>query len=214
MFKGLSQQHLKTHVLIVLAGELPRSEDLVSIAKSTQYIIAADSAYTKLKEAGITPHLTLGDFDSLKKIPTDCETKKFPAEKDKTDGELALEKALQLKPEKMIIVGFFGGREDHVLGHYALMHKFAHETEIEIMAHGFTLYVVTGEKKLLGKIGDRVSLIALCHEGAIVSTTGLKYTLAHKKILPSSLGVSNEAAEEDFSVRVHEGILFLFHYHT
>ncbi|HLD73302.1 MAG TPA: thiamine diphosphokinase [Bdellovibrionota bacterium] len=199
-------------VLVALAGELPRSKDLVGIAKKAHYIIAADGAYLKLKEVGITPHLTLGDFDSLKKIPTDCKTKKFQAEKDKTDGELALEEALQLKPAKIIVVGFFGGREDHVLGHYVLMQKYAHETEIEIIGNDFTLYVVTQHKKLIGKIGDRVSLITLNSDGAAVSTTGLKYTLSQEKILPSSLGISNEAADEDFSVEVYAGVLFLFHY--
>ena len=99
-----------------------------------------------------------------------------------------------------------------MLGHYVLMQKYAHETEIEIIGNDFTLYVVTQHKKLIGKIGDRVSLITLNSDGAAVSTTGLKYTLSQEKILPSSLGISNEAADEDFSVEVYAGVLFLFHY--
>ena len=56
-------------------------------------IIAADGGYHWLKEHNITPHLAVGDFDSLGHVPEDVEVLKHPAEKDDTDMMLAVKLA-------------------------------------------------------------------------------------------------------------------------
>ena len=82
---------------ILLGGELVRTPRLdAQIAGSR--VIAADSGIRHAAALGLAPELWVGDFDSVPKswrtpIPM-CRAEVFPAEKDKTDGELAIEQAL------------------------------------------------------------------------------------------------------------------------
>ena len=73
-----------------------------------------------LVEKGIIPDAIVGDFDSV----TEEEwhelheaslekLKKFQAEKDETDTDLALLKALTYKPTEIVVTGVTGGRLDH-----------------------------------------------------------------------------------------------------
>jgi thiamine pyrophosphokinase len=84
-------------------------------------VIAADSGMRLADTLSLTPELWVGDFDSTttalrdqwSHIPQD----RYPAEKDKTDGELAVEAALKLGATEIILLGAFGGQLDHVLAH-------------------------------------------------------------------------------------------------
>jgi thiamine pyrophosphokinase len=76
------------------------------------------------------PELWLGDFDS---VPSDLDPRfaglpreTFPAEKDRTDGELAIDAALSLGATSLVLVGAFGGpRADHAFLHLALALRLA-----------------------------------------------------------------------------------------
>src|SRR5699024_12586125 len=49
-----------------------------------------------------------------------------PPEKDKTDLEIALQKALSLEPDRIYLIGVTGGRLDHALINLQLLHKMIH----------------------------------------------------------------------------------------
>ena len=50
------------------------------------YIICTDGGFDLAKQAGITPHLLLGDLDSIQsRIPKELPLKTFPPEKDYTE---------------------------------------------------------------------------------------------------------------------------------
>ena len=47
------------------------------------YIICTDGGFDLAKQAGITPHLLLGDLDSIQsRIPKELPLKQFPPEKE------------------------------------------------------------------------------------------------------------------------------------
>ena len=52
---------MKTCYIFGAALGLPESFD----PSADDLIIAADAGYLKLKELGVTPHITVGDLDSL-----------------------------------------------------------------------------------------------------------------------------------------------------
>lgn len=61
-----------------------------------ELVIACDAGYRSAREAGVLPHLLIGDFDSLgEQLPEGIETLRFPVEKDDTDGMLALREGLR-----------------------------------------------------------------------------------------------------------------------
>mgnify|MGYP000965364009 CR=1 FL=1 len=77
---------------------------------------------------GLTPHVILGDFDSvdsgwrssLGAESTAPTVLYYPRDKDKTDGQLAVEYALDAKIKKICVYGGLGRRFDHTLGNLGL----------------------------------------------------------------------------------------------
>ncbi|GEK32606.1 thiamine diphosphokinase [Kurthia sibirica] len=106
---------------IVVAGG-PKKEivldDFLFPHNETVYI-GADHGSIYLLEAGIIPNAAVGDFDSLTLEEWQlvkeqvAEVDGFQAEKNETDTELAIIKALTYEPEIIYITGVTGGRLDH-----------------------------------------------------------------------------------------------------
>lgn len=110
--------------VILLGGDLvvtPRLTRQVAGAR----VIAADSGIRHAMALGLTPELWVGDFDSAETGDFDAfpgvARETFPAAKDKTDGELAVDIALSRGAKRLILVGAFGGpRVDHAFLHLTL----------------------------------------------------------------------------------------------
>ena len=76
------------------------------------FVVAADGALEKVLAAGIPCDCGMGDFDTVSKdvlchFEEDQNTKllSFPPEKDETDAELAVQFAVDQKPDKIWILG-------------------------------------------------------------------------------------------------------------
>lgn len=118
-----------SHFVILLGGDLsptPRLRDQVAGARA----IAADSGIRHAEALGLDPELWTGDFDSVdeglrgrfERIPTEI----FPAEKDMTDGEIAVDAALARGATSLVLAGAFGGRRaDHAFLHLAAANRLA-----------------------------------------------------------------------------------------
>src|SRR4051812_1740361 len=115
--------------VILLGGDLvptPRVADQLAGAR----VIAADSGMRHAAALGVAPELWTGDFDSvsqqlLAKWP-DTPRQIFPAGKEKTDGELAVDAALARGATSLVLAGAFGGtRADHAYLHLALAMRLA-----------------------------------------------------------------------------------------
>ncbi len=121
---------------ILLGGELVRTPALQRQIADT-HVIAADSGMRHAGTLGIIPDLWVGDFDSappalperLMAVPQ----RRFPADKDSTDGELAIDIALERGAAALVLAGAFGGaRADHAFLHLALALRLA-EAGIEVL---------------------------------------------------------------------------------
>lgn len=116
---------------LLLGGEVIQTPRLEAQVAGTR-VIAADSGIRHADMLGLVPELWVGDFDSapahlpshLAKVPQE----RFPAEKDSTDGELAVSIALDLGAKELNLVGAFGGaRADHAFLHLALALSLAEQ---------------------------------------------------------------------------------------
>lgn len=89
-------------------------------------MICADRGWNFAKQAGITPNLVVGDFDSEPDVLfPNCETVRLIPEKDDTDrrpSDLALEKRF----DEIAILGALGGRFDHSFANVAVL-SYIHE---------------------------------------------------------------------------------------
>ncbi|MBI2027302.1 MAG: thiamine diphosphokinase [Deltaproteobacteria bacterium] len=206
----MRQRNPNSFALVALDGVFKSRAHIKKVAQQATLIVAADGAYNKLKKIGIKPHVVVGDFDTLGFIPIDCKVQKYSRKKNKTDGELAIEYALSKKVKKIVIAGFYGGREDHMLGHYALLQKFSTQCQFEVLGKLSHLHTVSkSEFEIRARPGSTISIVCLDSQGAVVSTQGLKYEASKLKLFPGGRGLSNEIVGKFAIITVHKGIVFV-----
>jgi thiamine pyrophosphokinase len=174
-------------------------------------IICADSGYDHAVSMGIEPHLVVGDFDSVSApIPPHIPTAVYPAGKDMTDTELAIEHARQMGFSHFILLAAAGTRIDHSLTNIMLLTDCHRRNETAVIAtETETVQLVHQSLTLDRKKGTLVSLIPLSNCSG-VSTSGLEYPLSGAAMkLGSSLGVSNVMSAEAAVVSVKDGLLLV-----
>ena len=167
----------------------------------------------------IVPDLVVGDMDSishesLKKLKELGIPKyDYPKEKDFTDTELALEVALEKGVKKAVLLAGIGDRPDHSLANIFLMVYFKNKgLELKLAGEKWEMFLIEGDKQLLGKKDDILSLIPISPEAVDVETKGLYYPLK-KETLPMgpARGISNVFLGKTANVKVKQGMLLGIH---
>ncbi|MEZ4525920.1 MAG: thiamine diphosphokinase [Desulfobacterales bacterium] len=180
-------------------------------------IIAADGGALHCLEKGIVPDLAVGDFDSLsppcvKSLQEQgTEIRQYPAQKDQTDLELALDAALEKGAEEIIILGALGGRWDMTLANIMLLGRAqTANCRIRMMDRNLEMQVIrSGQKiRIRGRKGDMLSLIPLAQDAEGVSLEGLEYPLCEETLkLGSTRGISNVMLGTDASASLRKGMI-------
>jgi thiamine pyrophosphokinase len=185
--------------------------------RAADLLIAADGGALPLLRAGIMPHVTIGDMDSisaagLAELQAHGVTlRRFPREKDETDLELALLHAAECGATAIDILGALGGRWDHTLANVALLAlPELHARHARLLADGQTLFLVRDRAVLEGQAGDTVSLLPLAGAAHGVSTSGLEYPLDNAILnYERARGVSNVLLDPPGHVSLREGLLLV-----
>ncbi len=183
-------------------------------------MIAADSGMNFLHRNGIVPDIIAGDFDSVdddsldefSSLP-DVEMLRLNPIKDDTDTEFVIREAIRRGATEITILGATGTRLDHVLANVYLL-GIGLEEGVEILlvdSHNrIRMIRDTLEISKKEQFGDFVSVLPVKGDADGVTLTGMKYPLQDAKLSSfSSLGVSNEIAEEKARVSVKKGALLI-----
>jgi len=205
-------------VLLLANGSWDTSGMLEALLPQVSFVIAADGAWDQALARGIPVDAVIGDFDSTQIDPDTLSTRlpelhRFPADKDWTDLELALDLAIERGPQEIVIYGALGGRLDHTLANLALLARGrAHSVAVCILSGLETLRLVDDSLVLANAMpGDTVSLIPVSDD-VRVSSLGLRYPLDNERlILGATRGVSNVVREIPASLRVHSGSVLVVH---
>ena len=108
-----------TRFAILLGGDLTVTPRLKSQIRGAR-VIAADSGMMHAAALRLIPELWVGDFDSAGSELTmqyrDVPRETFPAEKDATDGAIAVEEAIRRGATEIVLLGGLGGQTDHTAG--------------------------------------------------------------------------------------------------
>jgi len=196
--------------VILLGGDFlrtPRVDAQVAGAR----IIAADSGIRHGEALGVTPELWTGDFDSvsdeLAAAWPDVPREVFPAGKDKTDGELAVQAAIARGATSLVLSGAFGGqRADHAFLHLALALRLAEAGLPTLLTSGAQegVPLLPGETHFDFTAGTLFSVLAFSDLTGL-SVTGARWPLDRVTMaFGSSLTISNEVTG-DLSVVIGAG---------
>ena len=235
--KALSSRSLPAEGAAFLMGEHDRSQtralvfangdlhDGLAVQQALQQgagalVIAADGGARLALACGLTPHLVVGDMDSLSEEElADLRARgvaiqRVAAEKDETDLELALLAAAERGATWVRVLGAAGGRLDQTLANVLLLTlDVLSGRDVRLVAGRQTLWLIgPGDHALDGAPDDTISLIPLGGDARGVRTEGLRYPLRGETLrFGPARGVSNIIAEAGARVAFDVGTLVVVH---
>jgi thiamine pyrophosphokinase len=202
--------------IIFANGNLDPSPEIDALLKKADLIIAADGGANHCAQLGINPDILLGDLDSIHpKILESYKSEgivinRHPKRKDATDLELALDLAVEKGSRSVWLVGALGGRWDMSLANIMLAagDKYKH-LKTSMLGRDCSMQILhPATHTIIGKPGQKVSILPLKGDAHGVTLTGFEYPLRDHTIpFGSSIGVSNIMEKDQGTVQFTQGIL-------
>lgn len=205
--------------VIFANGLMPNWPDDLKISKEQDFIIAADGGLKHCKKMGITPHAIVGDMDSAD--PADLKNaegkgariQRHPSRKDETDLWLAVRVAVAKKPDEIVILGALGGRWDMTFANALILVADELQTiETRILDGNQEIFVLQGGQRvrLLGRQGDRLSLMPLTEKVGGIVLSGFAYPLNNEDLhLGTTRGISNAFKGDSGQIEFRTGKLLV-----
>ena len=191
-------------IVILAAGDFPRSEPVLRLLDVADLIACCDSAAVKLLEQGRRsfssgeleeglhlgesrwePGLIVGDMDSL---PSDIrehysDRMVFRSGQDDNDLTKTFHEVIKLAPHRIHILGATGRREDHTLGNISLLADYVREIEsagirceIDMVSDYGVFCAATGTRSFACLPGQEISIFAF-DNSLQMKAEGLEYPL-------------------------------------
>jgi len=205
--------------IIFANGDAPDRKTIERWVTPTDRIIAADGGTRNALSMGITPHVVIGDLDSLAEADR-AELERagvpfivYPTHKDYTDLELAIRYALEQGATDLIIFSALGGRWDQSLANLMLLSlpELA-QVMTRIIDRAVSIEAIRDRAEIAGRVGDILSLIALRGDAHGVTIEGCAYPL-NDATLPcgATLGISNVLTQNTAKITVKQGEILAIH---
>lgn len=220
-------------ILLVSGGRAPSIEWLSECAASIENVWSIDHGLDVCARAKLVPKLLIGDLDSARSESIDwarsmkVPIERHPVDKDLTDTQLALERAIDpkkissetffpieespIRSEKVLIVmtGAFGGRLDHL---FSTIFSCAHSSVPIILADERELvcFVRSGESIRLSidRKPDALSLLPMSERCLGVSIDGVHWKLERASLAQSfPNAISNRVEADSVDVSIEAGIV-------
>lgn len=209
------------HINILAGGPVELLPNLNEYKQENEVWVGVDRGVFTLINKNITPQIAFGDFDSVTKqelmiIEENVENLKiYKPEKNETDMELALNWAIEQRPDLIRVFGASGGRLDHFLANVQLLVKPLMEENIvkiflidkqniiSLKGPGSYKIKMRSDKKYISFVPLTLSVKGLTLEG-------FKYPLKNRHIsIGSTLCISNELVSDNGTFSFSEGILLV-----
>ena len=185
---------------VIIGGGDCSAEILKKNILTDDFIICADSGFDIATECGFTPDLLIGDFDSIKAVPTNVSKITLPVEKDVTDTVAAFNEGVKLGFNKFVLLGGTGGRFEHTLANISLMANASKSgITFEIIDNKHIFRSITNSSiKIKRKDNQQVSVFAFGDRAFGVTLKGFHYPLWDYTLDPfnGALGTSNDIVED------------------
>lgn len=198
---------------IFFNGELLGSKEfyLTLLEREEGDIYCADGGANLLEKLGIFPREIWGDLDSVseeilqKYEEVGVGIKRFPKEKDFTDGELVLQYVTEKEYDKIVIIGGLGGRKDHELTNLNLIFKFK---KLSFITEQEEIFEIEKDKVILFQKGKTISFVPFSEKVEGLTLKGVKYPLDKYTLhRGDSICMSNIIEEDRCEISFEKGKL-------
>jgi thiamine pyrophosphokinase len=196
------------------ADELPHRREVL---KNASLIIAVDGGAHYCRKLDISPHVLIGDFDSISQDllleynAQEIECIDYPRRKNETDLELALDLAMARGSKEVRLWGAVGGRWDMSFSNILLAaHSKFREMRLTLFGEYCSFDIIHNGKTytLSGEQGKRVSLLPLAGDARKVNLRGFMYPLQNETLqFGTSRGISNILEDNKATIYLEQGIL-------
>lgn len=178
------------------------------------YVIAVDGGFASLEAIGRKPDMAIGDFDSLGYVPKGLRVAQFSSHKDKSDMELALDRARSMRYDEVYVYGGLGRRLDHTLANLQLFALYSEKgLFVTAVDEDTSVVFITGPDtfEMPAVEAGTVSVFSMNDRAEGVFERGLAYELDDAVLTNrTSLGLSNELIGEAVMIGVEKGTIAIF----
>lgn len=183
-----------------------------------EYVICADGGLEKAENLKLIPDIIIGDLDSVNKLvlkkylDMNIELIKYPAEKNNTDMELAIEYALEKGFKDIILIGATGSRLDHTFANILLIESYYKKgIKLKIIDNNNIIQLITNNMEIQNKRDYFVSIVPITEFIEGLTLKGFKYPLNNVIVnRGSTLCISNQIVSEKGIITLNKGTALLF----
>ncbi len=171
------------------------------------FIICADGGMSHAERLGISVDIAIGDFDSSEK-QNGISTYEFPKDKDYTDGELAVNYAIENGYTDVLLLGMTGHRLDHTLTN---MFQLLKSGNISLIDDKNEIFALKDGITLKGYKGKTISVIPVYGDLEGVCETGVYYPLSDETLhFGEGRGNSNIITDDICTITAQSGMGLIF----
>lgn len=197
--------------VIIADGTFPTHEIPLGYIRNAERIICCDGSTGNLVDFGLEPDAIVGDMDSLDSNLFPKFADRIHADDDQETNDLtkAVKWCLKMGFRDIAIVGATGKREDHTIGNISLLAEYSREAEV-IMVTDSGIFKPYAQSSVIHSFpGQQVSIFSI-NPIAQITSEGLKYPLAGKRLENWWQGTLNESIGDSFKLHFEGGTLIIF----
>lgn len=174
---------------------------------SDDFIICADGGLRHAERLGISVDIAIGDFDSYEKQNGICAYE-FPKDKGYTDGELAVNYAIENGYTDILLLGMTGYRLDHT---FTNIFQLIKKGNISLIDDKNEIYALKDSVTLNGYKGKTISVIPIYCDLEGVCETGVYYPISGETLhFGEGRGNSNVITDDICTITAKSGIGLVF----
>ena len=187
-------------IVILANGLFPMARQGLDLLKTADLLICCDGAADKLIDFGMSPHVIIGDLDSVSEEVKEQYASILIHSDDQESNDLtkAVHHCIEKGYPSVFILGATGLREDHTLGNISLMMEYYPRIEVQIISDYGIFFLVQSGEQVQSAVGEKISLFSIDNRVS-VSSTGLKYPLNDLQLSNWYRASLNEATADHFT---------------
>lgn len=189
--------------VVIGNGTINDYEYIRSRLQARDFIICADGGLCHARRLGVTPDIAIGDFDSSERDES-VKSYVYPAKKDYTDGELAINYAAEHGFDEIMLTAMTGDRLDHTLTNIFLLARYEGAVLVDDKNE---IHIARGSLTLRGYRGKTLSIVPIRGDFEGVTARGLEWELEGETLyFGGSRGCSNVVVSDTVTITSERGL--------